>query len=629
MLAIVGDKELHIRANEQGENYWELYLHEIAHHLGLPPTPLAPDELASIPSHISTILLSRQSGTHLSPASKQSLINWVNAGGVLVGFGVQGLDELFGIQTEELLHQPIDDFTIAGYFELRVHPLTREVHPFMFVEQQLLVLSDIVIFQAKDCQEIGHLYSSEHMDMGRPLVTWRKQGTGATGYFGFDLPKTVWLLHQGRPLPSIAEGETLLRTAGLQILGENSTKIAYADEMILLVQNMLAFRPLPFVYQIPPKDGTIPDALFFYSGDEYTGPVEQSIQASNWMASKGLPYHINIASELHPMTHAEWEQIQANSHEVSSYIWVKYENGQILNAQTIQAQSDKLLERFGTRPGSVLIGSTQWSGGVEPARWLAAAGATADNTFVGSRFQGLDHPLMNGPFFGFGYGTAFPFYFYDDAEHHNDRIEILEQPIIGYEIGHRGSLPIRIPRDAETDTLALEDIHFAVDMALRYHFVANLFYHPYYIVYCPLCRAAIEELLRYIQYGEANVLHMANNRVADWWKARRQSSISNLSMTPSSIDFSTHSLWSEGIIVKLQIGPATPAKVTCDGRDNAYEIRKEFGGTWLYTPSRTESINSILTSTRPDMLKIFLKTEDLDLRAFGMLQFHLFTTGGI
>ncbi len=148
MLAIIGDNELHVRANEQGENYWELYLQEIAHHLGLSPTSLTPDELASIPPHISTILLSRQSGAQLSPASKQSLINWVNAGGVLVGFSVQGLDDLFGIQTEHVLQQPTDDFTIAGYFELRVHPLTREVHPFMFVEQQLLVLSDIVIFQA-------------------------------------------------------------------------------------------------------------------------------------------------------------------------------------------------------------------------------------------------------------------------------------------------------------------------------------------------------------------------------------------------------------------------------------------------------------------------------------------------
>ncbi len=583
MLAIVLDNEVHLRANQQGENYWELYLQEIAHHIGVTPISLEPDELSSIPSHISTILLSRQSGMHLSPASKQSLIDWVHAGGVLVGFAVHGLDDLFGIQTEGVLPQPIDDFTIAGYFELRVHPLTREVHPFMFIEQQLLVLSDIVLFQATDCEEIGHLYSDRHADMYRPLVTWHKHGAGAAGYFGFDLPKTVWLLHQGKALPTIAEGETLLRTAGLQLLGDNSSKIAYADEMILLVQNMLAFRPLPFIYQIPPKDGMIPDALFFYSGDEYTGPVEQSIQASNWMASKGLPYHINIASELHPMTHAEWEQIQANGHEVSSYIWVKYEGKQLLNAQTIQAQSDKLLERFGTRPGSVLIGSTQWSGGVEPARWLAAAGATADNTFVGGRFQALDHPLMNGPFFGFGYGTAFPFYFYDDAQHQNARIEILEQPIIGYELGHRGSLPDPHTGGRETDTLALEDIHFAVDMALRYHFVANLFYHPYYIVYCQHCRTAIEELLRYIQYRGANVLHMANNRVADRWKARRQSSISNLVMTPDSIHFATHCAWTDGLIVKLQIGTATPSKVTCDGNETTFEIKHEFGGTWLYT----------------------------------------------
>jgi hypothetical protein len=598
MLAIVLDHESHMLTNQQGENYWEIYLHEITNQIGMQPFILSPNDLHAIPPQISAILLSRQSGACLSTQSKQSLTQWVEAGGVLIGFAVQGLDHLFGIRTEEILPQPIDHFTIAGYFELRVHPLAREVHPFLFIEQQLFVLSDITLFQAHDCQEIAHLYSSEHVDMHWPLITWRRHGAGAAGYFGFDVPKTIWLLHQGKPLPPIPEGETLLRTPGLQVLGQNSAKIAYADEIVLLIQNMLAFRPIPFIYQIPPKAETIPDALFYYSGDEYVGPVELSIQASNWMASKGLPYHINIAAELHPMTHAEWEQIQANGHEVSCYIWVKHERGQILNAQSIQAQSDSLYERFGTRPGSVLIGSTQWSGGVEPARWLAAAGATADNTFVGSRFNGLEHPLMNGPFFGFGYGTAFPFYFYDDADHHNTRIEILEQPIAGYELGHRASLSDPHSNGRETDTLALEDIHFAVDMAVRYHAVINIFYHPYYIVNFPYCRAAIEEMLRYIDYRQANVSHMANNQVADWWKARRESSIADLSITPSSIHFSTHSSWPDGIIIKLQIAPATPDKVTCDGSENAYKVKNEFGGTWLYTaiPSGVHQIQIDLHS---------------------------------
>lgn len=581
MLAIVLDHESHKAANQRGENYWETYLHEISIQLGVQPVVLSPADLLAIPPHVTAILLSRQSASLLTSQSKIALTAWVHGGGVLIGFAAQGLDELFGIRSEGILPQPVDEYTLAGYFELRVHPLTREVHPFLFIEQQLLIFSDIVLFQPQDCQEIAHLYSSEHEDLERPLITWRTHGAGAAGYFGFDVPKTIWLLHQGKPLPSVPEGETLLRTQGLQVLGRNSAKVAYADEIVLLVQNMVAFRPLPFIYQIPPKEGTIPDALFYYSGDEYTGPVVQSIEASNWMASKGLPYHINIAAELHPMTQEEWEHIRGNGHEVSCYIWVKYDGKQLLNAQTIQAQSDSLFQRFGTRPGSVLIGSTQWKGGVEPARWLAAAGATADNTFVGSNFE-MPHPLMNGPFFGFGYGTAFPFYFYEDAEHDNERINLLEQPIVGYEIGHRGSLPDPHTGGRETDTLALGDIHFAVDFALRYHVVFNLFYHPYYIYYCPHCRTAIEELLRYIEYRQANVYHMANNQVAAWWQARRQSSISELTITPTSVEFSTRSAWLDGIVAKVQISPATVQRVACDGSDHAYQVKEEFGGAWLY-----------------------------------------------
>lgn len=581
MLGIVLDSATHLASNGQGKNYWELYLREIAHHLGLTPIPLSPSDLEQIPPQVTGLLLGAQSANHLSSGAKQALAGWVNAGGVLVAFATQGLDDLFGIRSEGVDSQPVDEFTISAYFELRVHPLTREVHPFLFIEQRLIVLSDVVLLEQVESQEIAHLYSDEHVDLNRPLITWRRVGAGAAGYFGFDVAKTIWLLHQGKPLPRIPEGERLLRTPGLQVIGRNSTKIAYADEILLLIQNMLAFRPLPFISQLPPKDGHVPDALFYFSGDEYTGPVELSLEASNFMASLGLPYHINIASELHPMTQEQWQVIQDNGHEVSCYIWVKQGDRQFLNAQVIQAQSDSLFARFGTRPGSVLIGSTQWSGGVEPARWLAAAGASADNTFVGSHMDDW-HPLMNGPFFGFANGTAFPFYFYDDAEHGNARIEILEQPIAGYELGHRASLADTNTGGRESDTLAFEDVHFAVDMAIRYHMAVNIFYHPYYIVNWPHCRAAIQEMLRYIEYRQATFVFMGNNRVAEWWKARRQSSTGDLAIAKSSIAFSTKSAWPDGIVVKVQVMPATVTQVSCDDAPVRFQIQDEFGGSWLY-----------------------------------------------
>ena len=32
-----------------------------------------------------------------------------------------------------------------------------------------------------------------------PAISWNAYGAGFAGYFVFDLPRTLWLLHQGRP----------------------------------------------------------------------------------------------------------------------------------------------------------------------------------------------------------------------------------------------------------------------------------------------------------------------------------------------------------------------------------------------------------------------------------------------
>jgi hypothetical protein len=526
------------------------------------------------------LMLGCQSAAGLSAGARENVAAWVRGGGLLIGFGVEGLDQVFGVERWSRLRQPTDDYTIAAHLEFRLHELTREVHPFLLVEQRLLILSDVELVRPAGAVELARLYGTGGSDLGHPAITWNRCGKGMAGYFAFDVAKTIWVLHQGRPLPPVPEGEYALRTPDLQVIGPNSTKVAYADELVHVIQNMMAQAGQPFIYSIPPDDGDIPDALLYYSGDEYTGPVDLSLKASDFMAGQGLPYHINISAEHHPMTVEQLRHIQDNGHEVSCYMWLRTPKGCVLNQDRIQVQSDRLYERFGFRPGSVLIGSTQWSGGVEPARWLARAGATADNTFVGSKLAGK-HPLLNGPWFGFGFGTSGPFFFYEDHERGNERIDVVEQPIVCYELGHRASLTDSAGQ-REVETRSPEDVHEPIDRAVRYHLVMNIFYHPWYIVNCPLCRAAIEEILRYIDYKGAHVLHMANNRVADWWRARSRASVTDVAVGESSIGLTCDCPWADGLIVKTLLRGRTVTGLRCDGVPATHEVRREFGGDWLY-----------------------------------------------
>lgn len=597
MIAYLYDASLHQEINAQERNHWDVYLHEICNQLGVTANQISLAEMAdsSVYDGVRTLIVGSQSGKHLSTPTLANVRRWVEDGGILIAFNLEGLDDVFGIETEARLSQPVDDYTIAAYFEFQPHHLTREIHPFMLIEQRLFALSDISLVKLAGAVELARLYDTSHTDLGRPAITWRQYGEGFAAYFAFDVAQSIWLLHQGRPLPMIPEGQWAMRTPQLQVLGDNSHKVAYADELVHLLQNMMAPTHQPFLYPIPPDNGKVPDALLYYSGDDYTGPVEQSLQASDFMASRCLPYHINIAAHLHPMTRQEFEHIRANGHEVSCYMWIWTDDkqGSVISRHRFAMQAEQLQQRFGILPGSVLVGSCQWQGWAEPARWLAEVGATADNTFIGHKAttagarcdgkHGYVTRWYNGPFYGYGFGTSFPFFFYENWGRGNARIPLQEQPIVCYELGHRASnLVDEANEEREVETFSPEDVHEPIDRAIRYHLVMNMFYHPAYIVGFPHCRLAIDEIKRYIAYREAHVLHMANNAVADWWNARADTRITDVTVTSGAISFVADSTWKSGVIVKLQLDADLIGCITCDGEPMYHEMKREFGSQWLY-----------------------------------------------
>jgi hypothetical protein len=206
-------------------------------------------------------------------------------------------------------------------------------------------------------------------------------------------------------------------------------------------------------------------------------------------------------------------------------------------------------------------------GWTEPAKWLREAGGKADNTLI----HAGSPPGNPVNLFGFSFGTAFPFWFYDDSQGGNQRIDFLEEPMTAYECGYRDA--------SQTD---FDTVHKAMDVAARYHLTMNMFHHPIYIAEYPACRQAIEEGLRYLDERQIRALHLGNDALYDWWKARSESQVSGVTAEGERLTFKVQCGYAAGVIVKVPLGAHTAESVTVEGVTNVPCLKNEsrFGQNW-------------------------------------------------
>jgi len=589
MLAYLFDDRHRQEFNARRMNYWDAYIAEIFELLGLRGRALSTGEVERGGlAGVETLLIGACSGRRLSPAAREAVTAWVEAGGALIGFATEGLDRVFGIESlapqamkegytaPTKIQQGADDWAINGYVELRSHALTREVHHMLHLHQRIPVVSDIAIARLAGATELGVLYDVNQKLLCLPIIAWNAFGKGHAAYFAFDLPKTVWLMHQGRPAPDHPEDGKYPRAHDMSILGQNSKLVPYADELCWLLRNLVAVKPHAFICPVPPRDGRVADAVLYYGGDEYRGPVELSIKAAEFMHELGIPYQTNLESDLHPMTKEEHAYIRSLGTEVSAYYHLYEHDGFTMKPEHYRFQSDKFLERFGYRPVVSVNHCVRWKGWTEPAKWMRDAGARADNGFAGKCVPNDCH-FRNSASFAFGFGTSYPFYFWDDWRGGNARIDFMEQPIVGYEIGHRTSTSVR----RDPDTRAFEEIHFIVGVAVRYHLAVNLFYHPYYLVNSESCRDALRELLRYIGYLGATVAHFNNRMMAEWWDARHASTVGAPELSDSGLTVACDCRHKGGMTVRLPLPEGRPAAAQCNGAPTGHRQVREFGRDWL------------------------------------------------
>jgi hypothetical protein len=269
--AYIYDADLRIEANRQGKNYWYEYIKEINEQLGLRAEEMSRNSLenAEVLGKVSILFIGDLTEAQITGTMKSNLDEWVKSGGVLIGFGTDGLDEIFGNSCDSITRQPENDYAISGYFDLKPDPLTTHIHSYLHPEQKLIIFSNIRNISTADSTEIARLYRVDGTDTGYAAITKRDYHNGHAYYFAFNVPQTIWVLHQGIPITYDRDGDGYYRTGDLIAIGNNEREVLYADEILFLIQNMLAQKPQPLIYQMPPINNPLAP---FIKGDNPLAP---------------------------------------------------------------------------------------------------------------------------------------------------------------------------------------------------------------------------------------------------------------------------------------------------------------------------------------------------------------------
>lgn len=564
------DDDLRRAANRAARNYWYRYVEEIVDRLGLTAGPVGRAALADPPTlaRFSALIVGDLEAGQLPAGAPEALREWVAAGGLLVGFATAGLEAIFGCHARTCLRRPGDDFCQSASFELRDHPLAAGVHSPVCPGQRLIVIGDALALERDDAEEVARLYNLWGADVGS-AITARRLGQGAAFYFGFNVPQTLWALQQGRPIDADYDGDGYLRFSDARTIGTNDPRVAYADEILYLLANMIGTRPHPFIAPIPPLDGRPADLLLYWGGDDEATPGVQ-VAASDWMRSRGLPYHINLMplrGEF-AVSPAEFAHIEANGHECSlHYNFIDdFTHPSGFTREDVAAQARLYRQAFGKDPVATVNHWCRWAGWHEPAAWMLAEGSKADN----SRIHRGSPPLNPVNTYGFSFGTAYPYWFYTDWRDGNRRLDFLEEPIVAYEIGYL----------AGTDERPFEEMHTLLDLAACYHLTVNWFHHPVYIARDPGCRAAIDEVLRYLEERRYRAVHMGPDEVWRWWSARSRGWVREAQADERGFTCRAACDYPGGFTLRIPCGARTPAGAESDGEPAALVARSEFGQTW-------------------------------------------------
>lgn len=595
------EDSLRAEANRNGRNYWYAYLPEIFDEMGLRATELPVEAMAETSTLASYKYLFIGS-IELNESQQEALRRWISDGGVLIGFAIRGADGLFGICHQATKAQPDDEFTISGYGSFPKRSSGTQAaasNPHYDYRSALLpIFSPLELVSAENerAVEKAALLNAGRAATGYPSVVNGKIGSGETWYFAFDFAQTIWVMHQGRPIDRDYDGDGYYRTGdAIPFSRLHDLEIPYGDYWMQLLEEILSAAPQPFIHQIPPlADGSVPDLLIHFGGDDECTPGIQ-VKASDYMKERGLPYHMNLmpVDGKFAIDREAYRAIKNNGHDLSIHFDFVKPHFHYTEADVLE-QIELYKEAFGEVPIASVNHWCTGTGWAEHARWASAGGMKGDN----SRAHAFNPPYNPINQMGYGFGTVYPHFVYDDYKHHNARIPFVNIPIGFFE-------PRIYEASMERD---IARIHNSVDRAVFFGWTLNMFIHPVYISddkENQHCLPALNELLRYLDAKGIKAVHHSTNALCLWWIDRSQTEINDYAAKKSTdggtvISFEVKTESANGVLVKLPVPDdyLEPIVYSLDRENREGIIRKQNGLSWVFirVPKGTHKVKVALAA---------------------------------
>lgn len=567
-------------AHMRDQNHWFCYLSELLTRLGVTGEPIGEalngDRILGEDDVL--FLDSGELPEELLPILTQG----VDRGLTLIGFATRGVDRLFGIRsTDRVIPQPEGPFSQTGYFQLVGEG--REWLPPPERDAALPVFAEVVTATARDSRIGGVVVCG-----GEEWPAFFQCGQAV--YFAFDVTQTLWVGTQGKPVLGGSEQFPVGRVPdGRAVSLDYDTRTAFGDDYMLLFQSILAGKGYPMLHRLPPlPDGTIPDLLLYYGGDDdATDAVSVDLRASDIMAELGLPYHLNLMQGPDGeflLSTEQFEQMEARGQTLALH----YDLTAGLDAfsqENFGVQIKRYRHTYGQTPvvnvGHCLVNR----GWAEHARYQAAYGIRGDN----SRLAEIDPADINAfNLYGFGFGTAFPFFVYEDGAHGNVRLPFVDLPITYYE-----------PRIGEAYPTGRAQLHACLDSAVYFGRTINLFLHPHYLAGYEgydsrMTQEALRDMLSYCACKGYRPYHCTPDDVCLWWHDRAASQLSAPQWRDGDMTFTLQVQGARGVIVKLPVGRIGRGdRVLLDGQNACATEREIDGRLWRLLPVRGEGSHRI------------------------------------
>lgn len=332
--------------------------------------------------------------------------------------------------------------------------------------------------------------------------------------FCFDFLASVWFSGDGYMPQAPSDYFSLHRTTDFRPLKSELETDAFNDFLVEELEEILREFGASMLYKLPQKEGRIPDMLIHFSGDDDCTGKDINLQAAQNFNKYGFPYHINAMAnrgENFIFDKAVYDEINSLGCEIAlhtDFTAVPY------SCDSLKSQVELYEKQFGNHPftntNHCFIQDTSTA---ERMRWFNACGIRADNGKIGS----FDPSNINAfDLYSYGYGTAFPRFTCDDAQHGNKHIDSIEIPITYYE-----------PRLYE-ETSDKSKIRACIDGAKEHGRIIQFFIHPHYVSY--YYKDKIIATMRVLDFikeytAQYDVLFTTTNNITRFWFDRRDCSL--------------------------------------------------------------------------------------------------------